>query len=159
MWTSGPKRILLSGTNKSVKCFFVVVQSLNHAPRFATPWTAAYQAPLSFTMSPSLLKFMSTESVVMLSNHLIFCLPLIPLPLIFPNIRVFSNELAFPIRWSNYWNFSHSPSNEYSCLIFFTDDWFDLLAVQGTLKGLSVQESSQVLQFESINSLATQPSL
>ena len=102
-----------------------------------TPWTAACQASLSFTISQSLLKLMSIESV-MLPNHLILCCPLLLLPSIFPSIRVFSIESAVCIRWPMYWNFnfSISPSNEYSELIFFRIDWFDLLAVQGTLKSL-----------------------
>ena len=100
-----------------------------------TPWTAAHQASLSYTISWSLLKFMSIESV-MLSNHLILCCLLFFLPSIFPSIRVFSNELALLIRWAKYWNVSISPSSEYSGLIFFRIDWFDLLAVQGTLKGI-----------------------
>ena len=100
-----------------------------------TPWTAAHQAPLSFTISQSLLKFLSIESV-MLSNHLIPCLPLLLLSSVFPNIRVFSNESALHIRWPEYWSFTISPSNEYSGLISFRIDWFDLLAVQGALKSL-----------------------
>jgi len=100
-----------------------------------TPWTAACQASLSFIISQSLLKLMSIESV-MPSNHLILCCPLLLLPSIFPSIRVFSNELALLIRWLEYWSFSISPSNEYSGLIPFRIEWFDLLAVQGTLKSL-----------------------
>ena len=104
---------------------------------FAPTWTAARQASLSITNSQSLLKLMSTESV-MSSNHLILCHPLLLLPLIFPSIRVFSNESVLYIRWPKYWSFSFniSPSNEYSGLISFRMDWFDLLAVQGTLKSL-----------------------
>ena len=104
---------------------------------FATPWTAALQASLSFTISQSLLKLMSIESV-MPSKHLILCRPLSPLPSIFPRIRVFSNESVLRIRWPKYWNFSFSisPSNEYSGLISFRINWFDLLRVQGTLKSL-----------------------
>ena len=100
-------------------------------------WTAALQASLSFTISPSLLKLMSIE-LVMPSNHLILCRPLLLLPSIFPSMRVFSNELALCIRWPKYWSFifSISPSNEYSRLISFRMDWLDLLAVQGTLKSL-----------------------
>ena len=103
----------------------------------ATPRTAAHQAPLSLTFSQSLLKLLSIESV-MLSNHLIPCHPLLLLPSIFPSIRVLSNELALCIRWPKYWSFSFiiSPSSEYSGLIFFRIDWFDLLAVQKTLKSL-----------------------
>ena len=114
-----------------------VVQSLNCVWLFATPWTAAHQGSLSFTISQSLLKLMSTESV-MPSNHLILCRPLLLLPSIFSSIRVFSNESALHIRWPKYWSFSFSisPSNEYSGLISFRIDWFDLLAVQGTLKSL-----------------------
>ena len=102
---------------------------------FANPWTVVHQAFLSFTISWSLHKFMSIESV-MLSNHLILCGPLLLLPSIFPSIRVFSNELTIHIRWPRYWSFSISPSNEYSGLISFWIHWFDLLAVQGTLKSL-----------------------
>ena len=100
-----------------------------------TPWTAARQAPLSSTISRSLLGFMSIESV-MLSNHLILCCPLLLLPSIFPSTRVFSNESALPIWWPKYSSFSLSPSNQYSGLISFMTDWFDLLTVQGTLKSL-----------------------
>ena len=95
------------------------------------PWTAACQASLSFTLSWSLLKLMSIDSV-MPSNHLILCLPLLFLHSIFPSIRVISNESALRIRWPKYWRFSVSPSNEYSGLISFRIDWFDLLAVQGS---------------------------
>ena len=103
----------------------------------ATPWTAAHQVPLSSTISQSLLKFMSIESM-MPSNYLILCHPLLLLPSIFPSIRVLSTESALCIRWPEYWTFSFSisPSSEYLELISFTTDWFDLLAVQGTLKSL-----------------------
>ena len=103
----------------------------------ATPWTVAHQASLFYTISQSLLKFMFTESV-MLPNHLILCCPLLLLPSVFPRIGVFSNESVLRIRWPKYWSlsFSNSHSNEYSGLIFFGIDWFDLLAVQGTLKSL-----------------------
>ena len=113
------------------------VQSLSHVQLFATPWTAARQASLSITNSWNLLKLMSIESV-MPSNHLILCHPLLLLPSIFPNIRVFSNESALHIRWPKYWSFSFSiiPSNEYSVLISFRMDWLDFLAFQGTLKSL-----------------------
>ena len=93
-----------------------VVQSLSCIRLFVTPWIAAHQAPLSFTIFQSLLRFMSIESV-MLPNHLILCHPLLLLPLIFPSIRVFSSELALPIRGPKYWSFSISPSNEYSNLV------------------------------------------
>ena len=112
-------------------CCFSVTKS---CPTLSTPWTAAPQASLSFTISQNLLKFMFIESV-MLSNHLILCLPLLLLLSVFPSIRVFSNESALHIR---YWSFSFSInlSNEYSGLISFTIDWFDHFAVQGALKSL-----------------------
>ena len=102
-----------------------------------TPWTAAHQDSLSITNSRSLLKFMSID-LVMPSNHLILCHPLLLLPSIFPSIRVFSSESVLHIRWPKYWSFSFSisPSNEYSGLISFRMDWLDLFAVQGTLKSL-----------------------
>ena len=119
------------------------VQSLSHVWLFATPWTAACQASLSITNSRSLLKLMSIESM-MLSNHLIFCHPLL-LPSILPSIRVFCSESVLCISWPKYWSFSFSisPSNEYSGLISFKIDWFDLLAVQGTLKSLLQHQSSK----------------
>ena len=101
---------------------FVVVQSLSHVQLFATPWTIACQASLSFTISPSLLKFMSIE-LVMLSNHLILCPLLLLLPSVFPSIRVFSSELVLCIRWPKYWSFSISLSNEYSGLVSFRINW------------------------------------
>ena len=107
------------------------VQSLSHVLLFGTPWTAACQASLSITNTQSLLKPMSIESV-MPSNHLVFCHPLLFLPAIFPSIKVFS-ESALRIRWPKYWSFSISLSNEYSGLVSFRIDWFDLLAVHGTL--------------------------
>ena len=102
-----------------------------------TPWTAACQAALYFTISQSLLRLKSFESV-MLSNHLILCHSLLLLPSVFPRIRIFSSESTLHIRWSKYWSFSFniSPSNEYSWLISFRIDWLDLLADQGTLKSL-----------------------
>ena len=111
-----------------------------------TPWTAAHQASLSITNSQSLLKFMSIK-LVMPSNHLILCHPLLLLPSIFPSIRVFSNESALCIRWPKYWSFSFniSPSNEYSGLISFRIDWFDLPDVQGTLKSLLQHHGSKAL--------------
>ena len=110
---------------------------------FAAPWTAAHQASLSFTISWSLLKLTSIQSV-MPSNHLILCCPLLLLPSIFPSITISSNELALHIRWPKYWNFnfSISPPNEYP-LVSFRIDWFDLLSVQGTLKGLLQHHSSK----------------
>ena len=109
------------------------VQSLSRVQLFVTPWTVAFQASLSITNSWGLLKLMSIESVI-LSNHLILCCLRLLLPSIFPGIRVFSKESVLRIRWPKYWSFSFSisPSNEYSRLISFRIDWFDLLAVQGT---------------------------
>ena len=120
------------------------IQSLSHVRLFATPWTAACQASLSITNSRSLLKLMSTESV-MPSNYLILCHPLLLPPSISPSIRIFSNEGALCIWWPKYWSFSFSisPSNEYSGLIPFKMDWLDLLAVQGTLKSLLQHHSSK----------------
>ena len=116
---------------------FSSVQLLSPVWLFVTPWTAAHQASLSITNSWSLLKFMSIE-LVMPSNHLILCCPLLLPPSIFPSIRVFSNESALRMRWPKYWSFSFSisPSNAYSGLISFRMDWLDHLAVQGTLKSL-----------------------
>ena len=116
---------------------FSSVQSLSRVWLFATQWTAACQASLSITNSRSLLKLMFIE-LVMPFNHLILCCPLLLLPSIFPSIRVFSNESVLCIRWPKYWRFSFSisPSNEYSGLISFRMDWFDLLAAWGTLKSL-----------------------
>ena len=122
-----------------------IVQLLSHVQLFVTPGTIACQVPLSPTISWSLLKLMSTESV-MLSNHLILCSPLVLLLSIFSNIGVFSNKLALHISWPKYWSFSFSssPSNEYLGLISFIIDWFDLLAVQGTLKNLLQHRSLKV---------------
>ena len=119
---------------------------LSHVQLFATPWATARQASLFFTSSQRLLKLMSLESV-MPSNHLILCGPLLLLPSIFPSIRVLSNESVLCIRWPKYWSFSFSLSNEYSGLISFRIDWFDLFAVQGTRRNLF-----QKPQFKSINS-------
>ena len=120
------------------------VQLLSRVWLFVTPWTASRQAFLSITNSRSLLKLMSLESV-MPSCHLILCHPLLLLPSMFPSIRVFSNESVLRIRWPKYWSFSFSisPSNEYSGLITFRMDWFNLLAVQGTLKSLLQHHSSK----------------
>ena len=122
---------------------FSSVQSLSRVWLFAAPWTAAHQASLSFTISRSLLKLMSTETV-MPSNHLILCHPLL-LPSVFPRIRVFLNEWVLHIRWLKYWSFSFSisPSDEYLGLIFIRVDWLDLLAVHGTLKSLLQHHSSK----------------
>ena len=118
------------------------VQLLSHVRLFVTPWTAAHQDSMSFTISWSLLKLMSTESV-MPSNILILCRPLLLMLSIFPSIRVFSNESVLCIRWPKYWSlsFSISPSNEYLGLISFRIDWFNL-AIQGTLKSLLQHHSS-----------------
>ena len=120
----------------------VVVRSLSHVWLFATPWAAAHQASLSFTISQSLLKLIVIELVVP-SNHLILCCPL--LPSFFLSVMVFSNEPALCIRWPKYWNFSfsNSPSSEYSGLISFGMDWLDLLVVQRTLKSLLQHHSSK----------------
>ena len=135
-----------------VAFFFAVVQSLSLIRLFVTPWTAARQAFLSYTISQSLLKLMSFESV-MPSNHLILCCPLLLLPSIFSSIGVFSNESTLHNRWTKYWSFSISTSNEYSGLISFRIDWFDLLVCifltelyvydQGRLIALSFQSLSK----------------
>ena len=119
-----------------------VVQSLSLVQLFVTPWIAGRQPSLSFTISRSLLKFMSIESA-MPSNHLILCCPLLFLPSVFPSIRVFPSELALYIRWPEFWSFSIHPSNENSVLISFRIDWFDLLSVQTTLKNLLQHHSSK----------------
>ena len=144
---------MLGFTFFSFKDVDVVVQSLSCVQLFATPWTAAHQAPLSFTVSQNSLKFLSIE-LMMPSNHLILCRPLL-LPSIFPSIRVFSSESTLCLRWPKYWGFrsSISPSNEYSGLISFRIDLFDLLGVQGTLKSL-LQHHNRKRQFFDI-----QPSL
>ena len=123
---------------------FSSVQPLSGVQLFDTLWTTAPQASPSITNSQNLLKLMSIESV-MSSNHLILCCPLFLLPSIFSSIRVFSKESVLPIRWPKCWSFSFSinPSNEYSGLIPFRMDWFDLLAVQGTLKSLLQHHSSK----------------
>ena len=121
-----------------------VVQPFSCVRLFATQWTAACQAFLPFTISQSLLKLMSLE-LVMPSNHLILCCPFLLLPSIFPSIKVFSKESALHIRQPKYWSFSFSisPSDDYSGLISFSIDWFDLLAVQGTLRSLFQDRSSK----------------
>ena len=128
---------------------FSSVQSLSHVWLFATSWTAALQASLSITNSRSLPKLMSIE-LVMPSNHLILCHPLLLLPSIFSSIRIFSNESALHIRWPKYWSFSFSisPSNEHPGLICFRIDWLDLCNPRDS------QESSPTPQFKSINSSA-----
>ena len=123
---------------------YVIFRWLSCIQLFATPWTAACQASLPFSVSWILLKPMSIE-LVMPSNHLILCRPLLLLPPILPSIRVFSNESTLHIRWPKYWSlsFSISPSNEHPGLISFRMDWLDLLAVQGTLKSLLQYHSSK----------------
>ena len=130
-------------TDVENKVHFISVQfSRSVMSDSATPWTAAGQASLSITKSPSLLKLMSIE-LVMPSNHLILCCPLLLPPSIFHSIRVFSSESVLCIRWPKYWSFSFSisSSNEYSRLISFRMDWLDLLTVQGTLKSLQHHSS------------------
>ena len=131
----GPSGAILFGDHSRI-FQFIVVPLLSSAQLFGIPWTAAHQASLSLTISQSLFKLRSIESLIP-SNHLILCHPLLLLPLIFPSIRVFSNESVLCIRWPKYWSFSFSisPSNEYSGLISFRIDWFGLLVVQK--KGLS----------------------
>ena len=137
------------GLSKSLKmgltCLlqFVVVESFSCVQLFATLWTAAHPASVSFTISLSLLKLMSNESV-MPSNHLILCYPLLLLPSIFPSITIFSNESFLHIRWPKYWSFSFSNSHSCECsgLISFRKDWLDFLTVQGTLKSL-LQHNSE----------------
>ena len=118
------------------------VQLLSRVWLFATPWTAAHQASLSITNSPSLLRLMTIESL-MPSNHLILCRPLLLLPSVFPSIRFFSNESVLHIRWPKYWSFGISLCSEYSGLICFRSDLLDLLAVHGALKSLLQLPSSE----------------
>ena len=141
-------RFLMEGSSTATlkKPAWLVIrsdQSLSHVWLFVTPWIAAHQASLSFTVSQSLFKLMSIKSV-MPSNYLILCCPLL-LPSIFPSIRVISSESAFHIRWPKQWSFSFSisPSNQYSGLISFRIDWFDVTAVQRTLKSLLQKYNSK----------------
>ena len=136
--------IVFPALKSSVTFHFSSVQSLSCVQLFVTPWITTCQTSLSITNSLSLPKPMSIESVTP-SNHLILCRPLLLLPSIFPSIKVFSNESAPHIGWPKYWcfSFSISSSNEYSGLISFRMDWFDLLAVQGTLKSLLQHHSSK----------------
>ena len=124
---------------------FSSVQSLSHVWLSVPPWATAHQASLSITNSQSSPKLISTE-LVMPSSHLILCCPLLPLPSIFPSIRVFSSESALRMRWPKHWSFSFSisPFNEYSGLISFRMDWLDFLVVYGTLKSLLQHHSSKV---------------
>ena len=125
--------------------YVVIVQLLSRVWLFVTPWTIAFQASLSLTISQNLLKFLPIE-LMMASNHLFLCHPTL-LPSIFPSMRVFANESALPLRGPKYWSFSLRPSNEYWGLISFKIDCFDLLAVQGTLKSLLQHHSSKVSIF------------
>ena len=143
-WTEKPGGLQSTGSQRvghdwatSLSLSDCCCSALSCVQLLVTPWTSAHQAFLSFITSLSLLKLKSIESV-MQSNNLILCHPLLFLPSIFPRIRVFSDESVLPIRWPKYWSFSFSisPSNEYSRLIFFRIDWFDLLAVQETLQSL-----------------------
>ena len=136
--------MFLTLMSESFCSLFSSVQLLSRVQLFATPWTAARQASLSTTNSWNLLKLMSID-LVMPSNHLILCRPLLLLPSIFPSIRVFSNESALFIRWPKCWSFSFSISlsNDHSGLISFRMDWLDFLAVQGTLKSLLQHHSSK----------------
>ena len=136
--------------------FFVSVQLLSCVQLFVAPGTAAHQASLFITNSQSLPKLTSIE-LVMPSNHLVLCLPLLLLPSIFCSIRVFSNESVLHIRWPKFWSFSFSiiPSNEYSGLISFGIGWFDLLVVQGTLKSPLQHHSSEAPQFTKFICLLT----
>ena len=131
-------------------------KSLSHVRLFVTPWTAVYQASVSIINTQSLFKLKSIE-LVMLSNHLILCCPLLLLPSIFPSIRVFLNESVLSIRWPKYWTFSFSvsPVNEYSGLISFMIDWLDLLAVQWALNILLQHHSSKasILQHSALGTI------
>ena len=145
-WLGFPRQgiCFFATTHITLQMVFSSVKSLSGILLFVTPWTAAHQASLSITNSQSLPKLMSIE-LMMPSNHLILCHPLLLPPSIFPSIRVFSNESAFQIRWPKYWSFSFniSPSNEHSGLISLRMDWLDLLAAQGTLKSLLQHHSSK----------------
>ena len=140
-----PAFTLIKLHSLSFPWYFVVFgQLLSLVQLFTTPWTAGCQASLSFTIFRILLKLMSIDSM-MPSNHLFLFCPLLLLPLSFSSIRVFADELALHIRWPKYWSFSFSinPSNEYSGLVSFRIDWFDLLAVQGTLESLFQHQCSK----------------
>ena len=128
-------KFLGSSWSKYLSLSLVVVQLLSHVPLFVTPWTAAHQPSLSFIVSQNLLKLMPIEPVIP-TNHLILCRPVPLFYSVFPRIRVFSNESALCLRWPKYWSFSISPSNEYSGLISFRIDWFNLLTDQETLESV-----------------------
>ena len=153
MWFEGDKESMhcqemVTGSSKTNSFLLLLLFSRSVVSDSTTPWTAACQASLSITISQSLLKLTSIV-LVMPSNHLVLCYLLLLLPSIFTSTRVFSNELALCIRWSKDWSFSFSisPSNEYSGLISFRIDWFDLLEVQGTLKSLlQYRSKTRILQ-------------
>ena len=160
LWTAAHQAPLSSTISWSLLKFIPIewsgeseVKSISRVRLFATPWTVAHQAPLSSTISWSLCKLMSIDEsyLVMSSNHLILCHPLLLLPSIFPSIRVFSKDLALCIRWPKYWSFSISFSNEYSGLILLRIDWFDLLAVQGTCKSLLQHHSWKASNLQCIH--------
>ena len=135
--------ILVCMSNSKVTIMFNQFSSVTQSClTLWTPLTAAHQAPLSITNSWSLLKLTSV-TLVMPSNHLILCHPLLLPPSIFPSVRIFSSESVLSIRWPKYWSFSISPSNEYSGLISFRTDWLNLLTVQGTHKSLLQHHSSK----------------
>ena len=140
-----PPPIIFTSLHNHGSVQFISIQSLSHVQLFVIAWTAAHQASLSITNSWSLFKLMSIESVIP-SNHLILCRLLLLPPSVFPSIRVFSSKSVLRIRWPKYWSFSFSisPSNEYSGLISFRMDWFDLLAVQGSLKSSSTPQFKMV---------------
>ena len=150
--------LVICEMGRSFNPTIIVVQWLSRVQLFATPWSAAHQTSPSFTISWSLLKPMSVESV-MPSNHLILCRPLLLLPPIFPNIRVFSSESVFHIRWPKYWSFSFSTSssNGYSAFISFRMDWFDL-PVQGTLMSLLQHYNSKASILQHSAFFMVQPS-
>ena len=153
VWFEGDKESMhcqemVTGSSKTNSFLLLLLFSRSVVSDSTTPWTAACQASLSITISQSLLKLTSIV-LVMPSNHLVLCYLLLLLPSIFTSTRVFSNELALCIRWSKDWSFSFSisPSNEYSGLISFRIDWFDLLEVQGTLKSLlQYRSKTRILQ-------------
>ena len=139
-WSHGPVLTsfqVLAFVFTSLSFFYdlCMLSCFSHVQLFAIPWTAGLQASLTFLISQSLLKLMSIQ-LLMPSNHLILCCPLLLLPSIFPSIKVFSNESTLHIRWPKYWSFSISPSNEYSRLLAFKIDLFGLLVVQEILKSL-----------------------
>ena len=144
----------------TVEYVLVAVHLISCVRLSVTPWTAVCQASLSFPISWTLLKLMSME-LVMPSNHLVLCRPLLLLPSIFPSIRVFSDESVLRIRWPKYWSLSFivSPSNEYAGLISFRIDWFDLLAAQGTFKNLLQHHSLKASNLRACDKSVTKSTL